>query len=90
MDSEAALIRAEMSQTKAELDYKISQLQRKAKDMTPRSVVSRVMPERALDYALGGLLTVVGARMAWGRYRAQRNRRDRLRMSLQASNGWQG
>lgn len=88
MDSEAAVIRAEMSQTKAELDYKISQLQRKAKDMTPRSVVSRVMPERALDYALGSLLTVVGARMAWGRYRAQRNRRDRLRTSLQTSSSW--
>ena len=42
MDSEAAVIRAEMSQTKAELDYKISQLQRKAKDMTPRSVVETV------------------------------------------------
>lgn len=88
MDSEAAVIRAEMSQTKAELDYKISQLQRKAKDMTPRSVVSRVMPERALDYALGSVLTVVGARMAWGRYRARRNRRDRLRTSLQTSSSW--
>ena len=88
MDSEAAVIRAEMSQTKAELDYKISQLQRKAKDMTPRSVVSRVMPERTLDYALGGVLTLVGARMAWGRYRAHRSRRDRLRATLQTSNGW--
>jgi len=88
MDSEAAVIRAEMSQTKAELDYKISQLQRKAKDMTPRSVVRRVMPERTLDYALGGMLTLVGAKMAWGRYRAHRNRRERLRASLDTSNSW--
>ena len=88
MDSEAAVIRAEMSQTKAELDYKISQLQRKAKDMTPRSVVRRVMPERTLDYALGGVLTLLGARMAWGRYRASRNRRERLRASLHTSNSW--
>jgi len=88
MDSEAAVIRAEMSQTKAELDYKISQLQRKAKDMTPRSVVRRVMPERTLDYALGGVLTLVGAKMAWGRYRAHRNRRERLRASLDTSNSW--
>jgi hypothetical protein len=88
MDSEAALIRAEMSQTKAELDYKISQLQRKAKDMTPRSVVSRVLPARALDYAIGSMLTVVGVRMAWGRYRAQRSRRERLRANLQTSNSW--
>jgi len=77
-----------MSQTKAELDYKISQLQRKAKDMTPRSVVRRVMPERTLDYALGGVLTLVGAKMAWGRYRAHRNRRERLRASLDTSNSW--
>jgi hypothetical protein len=88
MDSEAAVIRAEMSQTKAELDYKISQLQRKAKGMTPRSVVSRYMPERSLDYAIGGVLTLVGARMAWGRYRAQRNRRERLRATLQANSCW--
>ena len=88
MDSKAAFIRAEMSQTKAELDYKISQLQRKAKDMTPRSVVRRVMPERTLDYALGGMLTLVGAKMAWGRYRAHRNRRERLRASLDTSNSW--
>jgi len=77
-----------MSQTKAELDYKISQLQRKAKDMTPRSVVSRVVPERTLDYVLGSVLTLVGARMAWGRYRAHRNRCGRLRASLHTSNSW--
>ena len=88
MDSEAAVIRAEITQTKAELDYKISQLQRKTKDMTPRSVVSRMMPERTLDYALGGALTVVGARLAWGRYRAMRNRRERLRAELDAQGSW--
>jgi len=72
-----------MSQTRAELDYKISQLQRKAHDLTPRSVVNRYMPERALDYAIGGVLTVVGATMALGRYRARRSRRERLIASLQ-------
>jgi hypothetical protein len=86
MDSEAAVIRTEMSQTRAELDYKISQLQRKAHDLTPRSVASRYMPERALDYAIGGVLTLVGAKMAWGRYRARRTRRDRLVASLQINN----
>jgi hypothetical protein len=88
MDREAAVIRAEITQTKAELDYKISQLQRKTKDMTPRSVVSRMMPARTLDYALGGVLTVVGARLAWGRYRAIRNRRERLRAELDAAGSW--
>jgi hypothetical protein len=88
MDSEAAVIRSEMSQTKAELDYKISQLQRKAHEMTPRAVAGRYMPERALDYAIGGVLTLVGARMAWGRYRANRQRREQLRAALIGCTGW--
>jgi hypothetical protein len=83
MDSEAAVVRSEISQTKAELDYKISQLQRKVHDLTPRSVASRYMPERALDYAIGGVLTLVGAKMAWGRYRTARDRRARLVANLQ-------
>jgi len=83
MDSEAAVIRSEMSQTKAELDYKISQLQRKTHAMTPRAVARRFMPERAPDYAIGGVLTVVGARMAWGRLRAHGHRRE-LRKTLAA------
>ena len=56
--------------------------------MTPRSVVSRVMPERTLDYALGGILTLVGARMAWGRLRAHRNRRERLRAHIVETSCW--
>ena len=88
MDSEAAVIRGEMSATRAELDYKISQLQRKAHDLTPRAVAGRYMPERALDYAIGGVLTLVGARMAWGRYRANRRRREQLRTTLIACPGW--
>ena len=88
MDSEAAVIRGEMSATRADLDYKISQLQRKAHDLTPRAVASRYMPERALDYAIGGVLTLVGARMAWARYRANRQRRDQLRTTLIACTGW--
>lgn len=83
MDSEAAVIRSEMTQTKAELDYKISQLQRKTKDLNARSVVRRYMPERTLDYAIGGVLTLIGAKMALGRMKARRNRRERLITSLQ-------
>jgi hypothetical protein len=85
MDSKAAVIRSEMSQTKAELDYKISQLQRKVHDVSPRSVISRFMPGRALDYALGGVLLLIGATMVWGRFRAQRHRRERLIASLQVN-----
>jgi hypothetical protein len=83
MDSEAAVIRSEMTQTKAALDYKISQLQRKTKDLNARSVVRRYMPERTLDYAIGSVLTLIGAKMALGRMKAKRNRRERLITSLQ-------
>jgi hypothetical protein len=83
MDSEAAVIRSEMTQTKAELYYKISQLHRKTKDLNARNVVRRYMPERTLDYAIGGVLTLIGAKMALGRMKARRNRRERLITSLQ-------
>ena len=83
MDSEAALVRSEMSQTRAELDYKISQLQRKMNDMTPRAVASRYMPERAWDYAIGAVLTLIGARMAWKQVLARRDRRRQLVTSLE-------
>jgi len=76
-----------MSQTKAELDYKISQLQRKTHAMTPRAVARRFMPERALDYAIGGVLTLVGARMAWGRFRTHGHRQE-LRKTLAADQSW--
>ena len=83
MDSEAAVIRSEMSATRAELDRKISKLEVRAHDLTPRAVVSRHMPERALDYAIGSVLALVGACMAWGQLRWRRNRRERLVASLQ-------
>ena len=69
MASEAAVIRSEMSRTRMELDRKISELEIRAHDLTPRAVASRYLPEHALDYAIGGVLALVGARMAWSRYR---------------------
>jgi hypothetical protein len=70
MDREAAVIRSEMSQTRADLDRKLSQLQSRARDMTPRRYVERHMPEYAWERAIGSALLVVGGWMAWKRYRA--------------------
>jgi hypothetical protein len=70
MVSEAAVIHSEMSRTRAELDRKITELQARAHELTPRAVAKRYLPENALDYALGGILTLVGTRMAWRRLRA--------------------
>ncbi len=47
MDSEAAVIRAEMSRTRADLDRKLTELQARARDMTPRKPASARRPPRA-------------------------------------------
>ena len=83
MDREAAVIRAEMSHTRAELDRKISRLEAKAREMTPRELSRRYVPEYFTDRVIGGILTLVGLRLAWGMHR-QRVRRRRM---LQAAMG---
>jgi hypothetical protein len=72
MDREAAVLRAEMSRTREQLDQKLSLLQEKVHDMTPRRVAERYLPEYFADRALGGLLTLIGLKMAWSSYRRNR------------------
>ena len=69
MDREAAVIRAEMSRTRAELDQKLTRLQDRVTDLTPRRLSERYLPEYFVDRVAGGLLTIVGLKMAWSRYR---------------------
>ena len=70
MDREAAVLRAEMSRTREQLDEKLTLLRGKVNDLTPRRVAQRYMPEYFADRALGGILTLIGLKMAWSRYRA--------------------
>jgi len=72
MDREAAVIRAEMSRTRAELDQKLTRLQDKVTDLSPRRLSQRYLPEYFIDQAAGALLTIVGLKMAWSRYRRLR------------------
>ena len=88
MDSEAAVIRSEMSQTRAELDRKLSELEARAHDLTPRAVAKRYLPENALDYAIGGILTLIGTRMAWRQLRATHGHGDEQRTLVMASKSW--
>ena len=88
MDSEAAVIRSEMSQTRAELNRKITELEARAHELTPRAVAKRYLPENALDYAIGGILTLVGTRMAWRRLRATSNHGDELRTMVIEGRSW--
>jgi len=77
MDREAAVLRAEMSRTRAGLDEKLSLLEQKVNDMTPRRLAERYLPDRFADRAIGGVLTLIGLKMAWSRYRGlKKGRRD--------------
>ena len=49
MDREAAFIRSEMSQTRRDLDYKLERLQERARELSPRRVVQRNMPDYLLE-----------------------------------------
>ncbi|HEY6361704.1 MAG TPA: hypothetical protein VIX63_11400 [Vicinamibacterales bacterium] len=77
-----------MIRTRADLDRKIAQLEIRARELTPRRYARRHLPEHALDRAVGGILTLVGLRMAWKQVRQRRNRRAQLRAAAVGHGGW--
>jgi hypothetical protein len=87
MDREAAVIRAEMSHTRAELDRKITLLESRAREYTPAHLKERYVPDFFVDRVIGGVLTLVGLRLAWGMYRKRRGRRD-VRVMAAAYSRW--
>jgi hypothetical protein len=88
MDREAAVLRAEMSHTRAELDQKLALLQERVSELSPQRLSERYLPEYFVDRAIGGILMVVGLKMAWSQYRWHHNRRARVRSQLSAYNSW--
>jgi hypothetical protein len=67
MDREAAVIRSEMSQTRADLDRKLTRLGARAREMSPRRYARRLMPEYLWERVIGSTLLVAGSLMAWRR-----------------------
>jgi hypothetical protein len=88
MDREAAVLRAEMSQTRADLDRKITRLEAHARELTPRRLSERYLPEYLWERVIGGALTLVGLKMAWSQYRNRRHRRNRVRGAMAAYGHW--
>ena len=88
MDREAVVIRAEMSETRAQLDHKITLLEQKARNFSPKRYARDHMPEYFFDRMIGAVLTLVGVRMAWARIRAQRLHRARVRAALASYGSW--
>ena len=87
MDREAAVLRAEMSRTRAELDDKLARLQARVSELTPQRLTERYVPDYFVDRVIGGVLTLVGLKMAYSLYRKRADRRDRMRAAL--APGWQ-
>ena len=88
MDREAAVIRSEMSQTRADLDHKLAQLEARAREMTPRNVVRRNLPDYFVDRVIGSILTLAGLRLAWRSYRDHYRRRARVRAAMASYGRW--
>lgn len=88
MDREAAVIRAEMTHTRASLDRKISLLEDRARDLSPRRYWARNKPEFLVDRVVGGALTLVGVGLAWSHLRSRRRRRERMRAALASYGRW--
>jgi hypothetical protein len=87
MDREAAVIRAEMSHTRAELDRKITLLEGRAKELAPRQLTQRYLPEYFVDRLIGGILTLVGLRLAW-MYRRRAHHREAVRSAVATYPRW--
>jgi hypothetical protein len=77
-----------MSHTRAEIDRKLSLLEERARDLTPRRLSERYVPEYALDRTLGAGLALIGMKMAWSRWRAKRDRQARVRAALESYGRW--
>ena len=88
MDSEAAVIRAEMNQTRAQLDRKIGLLEERARAYTPRQLSERYLPDFLAEKVLGTVLTLVGVKMVWSGWRANHRRRARIRAAMESYGRW--
>ena len=88
MDSEAAVIRAEMNQTRAQLDRKIGLLEERARAYTPRQLSERYLPDFLAEKVLGTVLTLIGVKMAWSAWRANHRRRAQIRAAIESYGRW--
>ena len=73
MDREAAYIRSEITQTRADLDRKLTRLEARARELTPRRYAERVMHDRRYKQILGAVLLFAGTIFAWKRRPGRRH-----------------
>lgn len=88
MAEEAAVIRESMNNTRADLDYKLTRLEERARDLRPQAVARRYLPDYPVDRAIGAVLTLIGTRMAWKMYRQRVDRRARIQAAFASYGRW--
>lgn len=88
MAEEAAVIREQMNHTRAHLDSQLARLEARARQLRPKAVAQRYMPDYALDRAIGAVLTLIGTRMAWSTWRSRVNRRARIQAAFASYGRW--
>lgn len=88
MAEETAFIREEMNHTRADLDWKLSRLEARARQLRPKAMAQRYMPDYAVDRAIGAVLTLIGTRMAWSTWRNRVNRRARIQAAFASYGRW--
>jgi hypothetical protein len=77
-----------MSETRAALDRKIGMLEERARELSPRRYVREHTPEHLLDQAIGTVLLLIGARMAWSAWRNHQRRHGRVREAIASYGRW--
>jgi hypothetical protein len=77
-----------MSETRAQLDRKLALLEERAREFSPKQYARDHMPEYLLDRVIGGLLMLVGTRMAWRQLRSRRQHRAHVHNALVAYGRW--
>ena len=76
MDREAAYIRSEISQTRADLDRKLTRLEARARELSPRRYAQRVVHQQRFQQILGAVLLFAGSVFAWKRRPWRRHHYD--------------
>jgi hypothetical protein len=77
-----------MSQTRAQLDHKLTLLEERAREFSPKRYARDHMPEYLAERVIGGALLLFGTVMLLKQVRARRDRRAEVRQALLAYGRW--
>jgi hypothetical protein len=77
-----------MSQTRAQLDHKLTLLEERAREFSPKRYAREHLPEYLAERVIGGFLLFVGTVMLLKQVRTRRDRRTEVHQALVAYGRW--